>query len=97
MTRDPSQELLERLANGHLYTLVELAAELDIAPELLAQMIQDLTQAGYLRAREDAKAAPSRAPVGFCMVDAAGWLGSIIARLAWISPCNSFSTTPVPS
>ena len=50
MTTDPLQELLERLAGGHLRTLAELAAELDITSDLLAQMIQDLVRAGYLRA-----------------------------------------------
>ncbi|MBC7236558.1 MAG: hypothetical protein H5T69_12030 [Chloroflexi bacterium] len=46
------ETLLERLASGRIYTLKELATELDVAPGLVEQMIHDLERGGYLESAQ---------------------------------------------
>jgi predicted ArsR family transcriptional regulator len=41
--------LLNRLAAGSVYSIAELAVDLDVSEELLQQMITSLTRHGYLR------------------------------------------------
>jgi len=47
---NPLEALLQRLADGRIYNLRELAQALAIDEALLEQMLQQLEAAGYLRA-----------------------------------------------
>lgn len=42
------EQMLALLARGQVRTLVELAGDLDVDPDLVEQMVADLERAGYL-------------------------------------------------
>lgn len=48
------EELLKRIATGGIHSYAQLAREMDISPDLLQQMLEDLGRMGYLRRVENA-------------------------------------------
>ncbi len=46
-------KLLQRMAQGGVYSTVALARELDVSGDLLAQMLDDLRRLGYLAPVDD--------------------------------------------